>query len=301
MSYEYSQRDFTVRLLAQASGSESRNDGSEDSPIPGDQIAHELDAVPFYPDKVNWGKVYRLDDPALREKVARFMEASICNGWIGYDTYHRNSHEKALAVVGYDPDRIAWACSTDCSMLTYEAVKKATGVNLNPYAAPYRPTGTYPRVSSFDYYMERILPLNGIKVTVFTVPNSMDSTIRPGATKYPTIVDSSNHENDQYLYESVYDDKTACLYDYNYGVEIGKDVSNRTLAEAARAAENRREYGAAGAAAITANLTVNVGSSYASYLTGEDNWIRGDIVRTRSPIPKTGATDDDHGHIAVWI
>ena len=291
MAYIYSNTDCTVRLLAQASGDEARGIGSADSPVPGDQIAHELDAVPFYQHTIRWGKVYRLDDETQRETLSRFMEDSILNGWIGYDTNHRNTFESALADVGHDPNRIAWACMTDCSMLAYEAVKAATGVDLNSYADPLYPRGKFPHVKNFDYYMERVLPLNGVGVTVFTVPNYVDGVLR----RSDTVV-ADDPANSVYVYESAYDDKTAYLYDYNFGVEIGQDVSNKTLAEAARAADHRREYGAEGAAAIAANLTVNVGEQYLRCLTGTENLIRGDILRTRAPAPSDG-----HGHIAVWI
>lgn len=291
MAYIYSNTDKTVRMLAQASGDEERGTGSEDSPVPGDQIAHELDAVGYYQHSIRWGKVYRLEDEAQRETVAKFMEDSVLNGWVGYDTNHRNTFELALEDVQYDPNRIAWACMTDCSMLAYEAVKAATGVDLNSYADPLYYIGKYPHVRSFDYYMERILPLSGVKVTVYTVSNYLNGAIRRSGT-----IVAGDPKNSVYVYESVYDDKTAYLYDYNYGVEIGQDVSNRTLAENAREADNRREYGPDGAAAIAANLTVHIGEEYLSYLTSSENLIRGDILRTRSPAPTGG-----HGHIAVWI
>lgn len=291
MAYIYSNTDKTVRMLAQASGTESRDTGSKDAPIPGDQIAHELDAVGYYQHSVRWGKLYRLNDEAQREILAKFMEDSILNGWVGYDTNHRNTFERALADVAYDPNRIAWACSTDCSMLAYEAVKAATGVDLNAYADPLYPIGKHPHVQSFDYYMERILPLNGVGVTVYTVSNYVGGVLR----RSDTVV-ADDPAQSKYLYESAYDDKTALLYDYNYGVAIGQDVPNKTLAEAARAADNRRAFGPAGEAAIAANLTVNVGEQYLSYLTSSDNLIRGDILRTRTP-----PAEESHGHIAVWI
>ena len=182
MAYIYSNTDKTVRMLAQASGTESRDTGSNDAPIPGDQIAHELDAVGYYQHSVRWGKLYRLNDEAQREILAKFMEDSILNGWVGYDTNHRNTFELALEDVQYDPNRIAWACMTDCSMLAYEAVKAATGVDLNSYADPLYYIGKYPHVRSFDYYMERILPLSGVKVTVYTVSNYLNGAIRRSGT-----------------------------------------------------------------------------------------------------------------------
>lgn len=289
----YSINNNTAYLFAQAHSAQDGGTGSKDAPIPGDQIGCELDAVTYYRHAVGWGKVYRLNNESQRETLARFMEDCVLNGWIGYDDQHRNELESALAAVGYNPNRIAWACSADCSMLAYEAVKAATGVDVNGYAAPiYYLSGTkYPHVQSFDYYMERILPLNGIGVTVYTVSNYLNGVIRRSGT-----VVANDPANSVYLYESAYDDKTQYLYDYNYGVEIGHDVANGTLAEENRANNRTRNYGAAGAQLINDNLTVNIGEDYLTYLTSADNLIRGDLIRTRSPAPSGG-----HGHIACWI
>lgn len=304
--YAYSSRDKTVRLLAQASNDENWRAGSESDV--GDQIASELDAVAWYQHVSYWGKVYRLNDPKLRELVARFMEDSVCNGWVGYNTNLRGTHELALKQVGYDPNKVSAGCVTDCAMLAYEAVKRATGVDVNSYADPVRYTGPYPGVWSFDYYMERILPLNDIGVTVFTVPNYLNGSLR----KSDTVINYTDAQHGlAYVYESAFDDKTAYLYDYNYGVEIGADVpeltedATQSAAYQARQANNRREYGTAGAAKIAANLTVNIGEQYLSYLTGASNLIRGDILRTRSPRPQKLVNSSwvygGAHHIAVWI
>ena len=120
--------DRTIHMFAEASNGEEGATGS----LAGDQTGIELRARQWYAGSAGWGKVYHFRDPAIREKVARFAERTVLNGWIGYDQNGRTSSENALKKVGYDISAVHTPCEMDCSMLVYEAVKHATGVDCFP-------------------------------------------------------------------------------------------------------------------------------------------------------------------------
>lgn len=188
--------DKTLCMFAEASTGEDGASGSES----GDQLGVELRTRRWY--KYNstpgWAVVFRLDDPALAERTAQFMERIVTNGYVGYDQSGRGTLETRLKQVGYDPSAVHIPCETDCSMTAYEAVKFATGIEcplnydntINPDTGLCKTrdaaTGlcgetyfgssqTYPTGMNFHYYMTRVLPLNGIKVSAFIIGGKDES------------------------------------------------------------------------------------------------------------------------------
>lgn len=192
--------DYTKNMMAEAGIGE---DGTDHN-VEGDQTGIELRTRRWFWYDVaglGWATVFRLEDPALAERVARFMERITLNGFVGYDQADRKSIDTELQKVGNDPSAIHNYCETDCSMTVYEAVKYATGIpcltdhndvfDHGTELCPDRDEATglcgdtyfstrnnYPTGQNLHYYMTRVLPLNGIKVSAFTL-SGMDSGGNP--------------------------------------------------------------------------------------------------------------------------
>lgn len=212
--------------------------------LAGDQIGVELrtrrwyDYIAVSNNPLGWATVFRVDDPAIAERIATFMEKVVCNGHVGYDQNGRGTLETALFRVGYDPSAVHTSCETDCSMTAYEAVKYATGIDcpMNYEKASSASTlpstrdaktglcgetyfgnrSTYPVGTNFHYYMTRVLPLNGIKTSVYTLSGWEDDQ---ASTK---VQRSDFRPRDLY----------QCVWKLN-GVEKGfvlDDSNNRRLA-----------------------------------------------------------------------
>lgn len=140
----------------------------------------------------------------VREKMAQFMEDSIINGYVGYTQNKRSSYHNQLLKNGYDPNRVLEPCATDCSGLVFSALQYALGedfridnrniideqgdiigidkptmtIDGTIYDSCFNKCDKFARTSSniptghnFDYIFERVLPLMGYQVDVFTMPN----------------------------------------------------------------------------------------------------------------------------------
>lgn len=187
--------DRTLQMIAEASAGEQGSNLS----IAGDQTGCELRIRQWYSHSSRWGIVYRIEDLAIQEKIAQFMEKITSNGYVGYDQTNRDTLDIELKKVNFNPQLLRVPCETDCSMTAYEAVKYATGIscegintgelkfydnyNVEKGKLPiewnsqtglcgdryYPSRRDFPVGTNFHYYMTRILPLNGIPVSVYTL------------------------------------------------------------------------------------------------------------------------------------
>lgn len=278
--------DKTVYMFAEASTGEEGATGS----LSGDQIGVELRARKWYASSAGWGKVYHFRDPAIREKVAHFMERAVLNGWLGYDQNGRRTFETALAKLGYDVSAVHTPCELDCSMLVYEAVKHATGIDFVPNGGDevyFNSDYDYPHSWHFDAYMERVLPLAGVGVDVYTLTNWLDDTASTKALRSGVILsDTPNVDNadptQSGYYETPYDtiaasfDDSVAAFDTEYGVTKTKTYT--------------QTYDLA---TLTANLSVSVANANSVWMESAANLVRGDLIRK--------PTIAGSGHIAVWI
>ena len=283
--------DRTVNMFAEASTGEEDSTGN----LAGDQLGIELRARRWYASSAGWGKVYHLRDSALREKVARFMELAVLNGWIGYDQNGRATFETALKKVGYDVSAVRTPVETDCSMTVYEAIKHATGIDFTPsqdevYFASQNASGvsyTYPHSWNFDAYMERVLPLAGVAVDVYAVTNWEDDTAAEKTLRSGVIlsdepnVDNSDPTQSKY-YESPYDHIAASFNDSVSAFDTKNTVTKtKTYTQTYDLSK------------LQANLSVSVANSNSAWLESAANLVRGDLIRK--------PTIAGSGHIAVWI
>jgi hypothetical protein len=273
-------------MFAEASNGEEGATGS----LAGDQTGIELRARQWYAGSAGWGKVYHFRDSAVREKVAHFAELAVLNGWIGYDQNGRSTSETELKKVGYSISAVHTPCEMDCSMLVYEAVKHATGVDCKPLTDEVYfgiGTGIYPHSWNFDVYMERVLPMAGVGVDVYTVTNWVDDTAAEKTLRSGVLLsDVPNGETEETTqskyYESPYDtirasfNDSVAVFDAKYGVTKTKTYT--------------KTYDLA---TLQANLSVSVANSNSVWLDSAANLVRGDIIRK--------PTIAGAGHIAVWI
>jgi hypothetical protein len=81
---------------------------------PGDQTGSEVATQNWYLHAKGW-VVIRAKDDAVREKIARAMEASCANNKIGYDQTNRNGLYNAVKNKGFDPAKCDVLTETDCS------------------------------------------------------------------------------------------------------------------------------------------------------------------------------------------
>lgn len=88
------------------------NDGQ-----PGDQKGGgEVSTQAWYLHSKGW-TVIRARDSAVREKIARNMEAACANNKIGYCQDHRSTLTAAAKLCGYDAAKVTTPVETDCSEL----------------------------------------------------------------------------------------------------------------------------------------------------------------------------------------
>lgn len=281
--------DRTLHMFAEASTGEDGATGS----IAGDQIGVELRARQWYKSSAGWGKVYHFRDSAVRERIAQAAERIVLNGWFGYDQGNtdRNAAETALKKVGHNVSAVHTPCEMDCSMMAFEAIKVATGIDYSGNKTAFAEnddeyfghTYNYPKGWNFDAYLERVIPLAGFALDVYTLSNFVDDTAAEKVVRSDSrLSDTPGSTNQNGYFESPYDTLAA------------------TLAESVTAFNSK--YGVTGSgtytkaydlATLQANLTVSVANSNSVWMESAANLVRGDIVRTRTPF--------DGGHIAVWI
>ena len=145
----------------------------------GDQKGYELCCCPWY--SYPWIAVYRPVSGVKGDGMARFMEAAVANGYIGYDQDLELRKETIawLADHDYDVSRMNGNHCVDCSALVYAAV-------LSQYGIGYSGKGvadTVPKTWHFDEYLMEILtpadPGGGFeKLTDSSCLDSADSLIR---------------------------------------------------------------------------------------------------------------------------
>lgn len=281
--------DRTLHMFAEASTGEDGATGS----LAGDQIGVELRARQWYESSAGWGKVYHFRDSAVRERIAQAAERIVLNGWFGYDQGNtdRNAAETALKKVGHNVSAVHTPCEMDCSMMAFEAIKVATGIDYSGNKTTFAEnddeyfghTYNYPKGWNFDAYLERVIPLAGFALDVYTLSNFVDDTVAEKVVRSDArLSDTPGSTNQNGYFESPYDTLAA------------------TLAESVTAFNSK--YGVTGSgtytktydlATLQTNLTVSVANSNSVWMESAANLVRGDIVRTRTPF--------DGGHIAVWI
>lgn len=187
----------TIYAFAQASSNEDLKTTMGDV---GDQIGCELNTRKWYLHGAKWAKVYRIADAEIRELIAEFAVDGVANGNIGYGQDGRSGLHRSLdsiySDIGYnDVNRVKTPCEVDCSSFVFEALRNAImikkGVDIFGGIIPWTENGTttnyisdhhlgekffrsnnwLPVGMNFDYYMERVLPLLGIKVDVYVTEN----------------------------------------------------------------------------------------------------------------------------------
>lgn len=161
----------TKNLIAQAAG--GQNGGMKNNLI-GDQTGGELRAREWYNYTAHgckWAKIFRFDDPEIREKVAQTMEAMVANGRIGYNSFvRRNLYKNLCAYYGIeqygisprsldknlkdcDPSLILTQSACDCSSSVRIAVEAATGI-------PYDDLDYYNDDGNFNDSKDLVPPTN---------------------------------------------------------------------------------------------------------------------------------------------
>ena len=82
----------------------------------GDQTGREVSTQSYYLHSKGW-RVFRANNPASAEKIARCMQAACDNPNIGYDQYQRNTLYKVAEPLGFDVSKVTTPTETDCSAL----------------------------------------------------------------------------------------------------------------------------------------------------------------------------------------
>ena len=272
----------TLYFIGEASENE---DGGVRNTFLGDQTGFELRARRWYEHNPIWGKVYRFNDPNVAEDIASRMEKAILNGYIGYDSNHRESYRREIEKTNFDVSAVHTNCGTDCSALGYTAVRGATGV-------VYDNNDQYPTIfhradrnsifgRQYDYYIERQCVNAGYDITVFT----LDTTLTTPTADSVTIT-FSNGTQKHYLepyYNTPYD-----VYD------PGADSLNVRDNLHVVYLNKPNDFGYDEAFLNTLLLTNKEGDPM------ESAWKRGDIIRTIM-VPRNDGSGKYNGHIAVWL
>ena len=95
----------------------------------GDQTGKEVCIRTWYDGK--WDRLIRAKDPAVAEKMARFVEIVCNSNLVGYDQYQRNTLRDVARAAGWDANKITTKCETDCSAFMTVAAE-AAGISI-PY------------------------------------------------------------------------------------------------------------------------------------------------------------------------
>lgn len=97
----------------------------------GDQTGREVSTQNWYLHSKGW-IVIRAKDPAIREKIAKNMQAICDNNNIGYCQDHRTSLTTAAKPYGYDASKVKVKCEVDCSEAARNCVLYA-GINVGVF------------------------------------------------------------------------------------------------------------------------------------------------------------------------
>ena len=300
----------TKYLIAQAAGSEQG-----DIHIPallGDQTGHEIRTRKWYAHTPIWGKIFRFKDENVADEIATRMEHAIANGYVGYDTNHRHSFLEKL-LDGRDVkskyiwpiqaiDAVHQVCGTDCSALTYTAIRGATGVIYQQTGHPYDPivpglNQISPKVRQFDFYIERQCVNAGFEVTVFTLDTAL--SIAPPADQW--VYSDSGDQDRKKCYQVNFKDGVTKYYiqpfyntPYDYYDSKADSISVKNNLQVVYLTDTPDPvYG----------YTKDLLTSFVTYIpqgkTYKQSWLkRGDIIRT---IDKHVGPNSYSGHIGVWV
>ena len=124
----------------------SNENGGVNGGKAGDQTGREVSTQLWYLHSKGW-IVIRAKAPAVREAIAKNMEAACQNDNIGYCQGHRGTATAAAKPYDYDLSKVNTAVETDCSELVRCCVLYA-GIHVNSFStanevAALRQTGQF--------------------------------------------------------------------------------------------------------------------------------------------------------------
>lgn len=309
----WSASDHTLKLMAQAATNENGTITSSGM-TKGDQNGAELCAVPWYQHSRKWGKVYRLVDSTLAEKVASVMSDAITNGWIGYDTWNRDSSLSAWNAAGRKFIRINTPCDTDCSALTYLTLKEATGVSCevnvpwlfeeftNEFGVVPASMGDMNRWIEAATDAERTRLYNILKSQETPSPYT-DPYFPPfQLTATNTVQLMPKVRQTDYYMERVLPDAGIDVEVYTVTNYVDGVIRDGTAIDTTAYGDNTKTYYLYETpfdSYSSQHLFASVSNNNEGYLTKElapSLLHRGDILRTRAPAQQGGG-----GHNVIWI
>ena len=309
----WSASDHALKLIAQAVCNENGEITSSGT-TKGDQNGGELCAVPWYQHTRKWGKVYRLSDATLAEKVAKTMTDAITNGWIGYDTWNRDSMLSAMNAAGGKIRRINTPCDTDCSALTYLVLKEVTGVSCEVdtvwlFSQMWSQMGVAPAsMDDVNTWLEtassaQCAQLYGILQNQPTPSPYTDPYFPPfmlSATNTVQLMPKVR-QTDYYM-ERVLPDAGIDVEVYTITNYVDGVIRDGTAIDTSAYGDNTKTYYLYETpfdSYSSAHLFASVSNNNEAYLvkaTAPGLLQRGDILRTRAPAQSGGG-----GHDAIWI
>lgn len=110
----------------------SNENGGVNGGKAGDQTGREVSTQPWYLHSKGW-IVIRAKSPAVREAIAKNMEAACQNNNIGYCQGHRGTATAAAKPYTYDLSKVNTVVETDCSELVRCCVLYA-GIHVNGFS-----------------------------------------------------------------------------------------------------------------------------------------------------------------------
>ena len=113
----------------------SNENGGVNGGKAGDQTGREVSTQLWYLHSKGW-IVIRAKSPAVREALAKNMEAACQNDNIGYCQGHRGTATAAAKPYDYDLSKVNTAVETDCSELVRCCVLYA-GIHVNSFSTAY--------------------------------------------------------------------------------------------------------------------------------------------------------------------
>ncbi len=132
----------------------SNENGGVNGGKAGDQTGREVSTQLWYPHSKGW-IVIRAKSPAVREALAKNMEAACQNDNIGYCQGHRGTATAAAKPYDYDLSKVNTAVETDCSELVRCCVLYA-GIHVNSFStanevAALKQTGQFDILEKDEY------------------------------------------------------------------------------------------------------------------------------------------------------
>ena len=132
----------------------SNENGGVNGGKAGDQTGREVSTQLWYLHSKGW-IVIRAKAPAVREAIAKNMEAACQNDNIGYCQGHRGTTTAAAKPYDYDLSKVNTAVETDCSELVRCCVLYA-GIHVNSFStanevAALRQTGQFDILEKDEY------------------------------------------------------------------------------------------------------------------------------------------------------